>query len=114
MASLQRWTRDQNLAVLYLKIEYQGQLTPSHPAIGMLASAMNRTEASIEMRKANFDALDPLVPGTGLRKAAKLMVDIWTEYERDPESVLSEARRAYLELERQRYLPKFGMSTGTS
>ena len=57
MASLQRWTRDQNLAVLYLKIEYQGQLTPSHPAIGMLASAMNRTEASIEMRKANFDAL---------------------------------------------------------
>ena len=55
-----------------------------------------------------------MVPGTGLRKAAKLMVDIWTEYERDPESVLSEARRAYLELERQRYLPKFGMSTGTS
>ena len=46
MAARQRWARDQDLAVLYLKVEYQEQLASNHPAIGMLASAMNRTEAS--------------------------------------------------------------------
>ena len=54
--------------------------------------------ASIWMRKGNFDALDTAVPGGGLNSAAKLTVDIWAEYQQDPERVLSEARRAYLNL----------------
>ena len=58
----------------------------------------DRTVASIWMRKGNFDSLDTAVPGGGLNSAAKLTVDIWTEYQRDPERVLSEARRAYLNL----------------
>lgn len=94
----QRWTRKQDLAVLYVKLRYQGQLTRTHPAIGMLAKAMNRTEASIWMRKGNFDSLDPQVPGVGLSRAASLTVGIWAEYEREPERVLIEARRAYLNL----------------
>ena len=59
---------------------------------------MNRTEASIWIRKGNFDSLDPLVPGVGLDHPAKLTVDIWDEYERSPERVMAEARRAYLNL----------------
>ena len=92
----QRWTREQDLAVFYLKVEYQGQLSQGHPAVHALASAMNRKVASIWMRKGNFDSLDPSVPGVGLRNAAKLTVDIWAEYAWNPERVLSEARRAYL------------------
>ena len=92
------WTREQDLAVLYLKVEYHSQLTQGHPAVHALADAMARTVASVWMRKGNFDALDPSVPGAGLSNVAKLTVDIWAEYEQSPEQVLSEARRAYLAL----------------
>ena len=89
------------MAVLYIKLEYKGQLTSTHPTIGMLAKAMSRTEASIWMRKGNFDSLDPSVRGAGLNHPAKLTVVIWAEYERDQERVFAEARRAYLNLGRQ-------------
>ena len=36
---LQRWTREQDLAILYVKLEHKGQLTSTHPAIGMIAKA---------------------------------------------------------------------------
>lgn len=96
-----RWTREQDLAVLYLKLEYKGQLTPRHPAIGLLARAMHRTEASIWMRKSNFDSLDTSLPGTGLNHPAKLTATVWAEYGEDPERVYAEAHRAYLNLGRQ-------------
>ena len=96
--SPQRWTREQELAVLYLKVEYHGELAPGHTAVLALAGAMDRTVTSIWMRKGNFDSLDTTAPGAGLNSAAKLTVDIWAEYQRDPEQVLSEARRAYLNL----------------
>ena len=96
--SPQPWTREQDLAVLYLKVEYHRQLAPGHTAVLALAGAMDRTVASIWMRKGNFDALDTAVSGGSLNSAAKLTVDIWAEYQRDPEQVLSEARRAYLNL----------------
>lgn len=94
----QKWTREQDLAILYLKLEYAGRLTPSHPGVLRLAKAMRRTEASIWMRKGNFDSLDPSVPGSGLNHPAKLTVSIWAEYEKNPDGVLAEARRAYLKL----------------
>ena len=96
--SPQAWTREQDLAVLYLKVEYHGQLAPGHTAVLALAGAMDRTVASIWMRKGNFDALDTAVLGAGLKSASKLTVDIWAEYQREPEQVLSEARRAYWDL----------------
>ena len=61
-----------------------------------LAWAMNRTEASVLMRIGNFDFLDSSVSSTGLSHAAQLTRDIWAEYERDPQRVGAEARRAYL------------------
>ena len=99
--SQQKWTREQDLAGLYIKLEHKERLTPTHSNVQMLAKAMKRTEAAIWMRKGNFDSLDTSVPGAGLRNTAQLTVDIWAEYERDPERVLAEALRAYLNLERQ-------------
>jgi len=94
----QRWTREQDLAVLYLKLTYQGTLTQTHLDIGRIANAMGRTEASVWMRKGNFDSLDPSVQGKGLSHPARLTCDIWDEYRADSERVLSEARGAYLRL----------------
>ena len=68
---------------------------------GALNLPWDESEAAIWMRKGNFDSLDTSVTGAGLRNTAQLTVDIWAEYERDPERVLAEALRAYLNLERQ-------------
>ena len=94
----QSWTREQDMAVLYLKLEHKGRLTQAHPDIERLAKATNRKESSIWMRKGNFDSLDPSILGVGLNHPAKLTIAIWDEYEKDPERVLAEARRAYLNL----------------
>ena len=88
------------MAVLYAKLAYKVQLTIRHPAIGILAEAMNRTKASIMMRKGNFDSLDHSIPGTGLNRPAKLTVDIWAEYEREPAQTFVKALRAYSNLTR--------------
>ena len=92
----QRWTREQDLAVLYVTLKHKEQLTLTHPAIGMIAKAMNRTEASIWMRKGNFDSLDPSIPRVGLNHSAKLTKDIWAEYEESPKRLFAEARTSYL------------------
>ncbi len=94
----QPWAREQDLAVLYLNLAYEEQLTPRHPAISRLAKAMQRTRASVWRRKVNFDSLDPSVPGQGLNHPAKLTVASWTEFARDPKRVLAQARRAYRRL----------------
>ena len=94
----QRWTREQDLAVLFLRLENKNRLRQSHPDVARLARAMHRTVASIWMRKGNFDSLDPSVPGSGLSNAAQLTVDIWAEYLKDPERIYAEARRAYSDI----------------
>ena len=83
---------------MYVKLVHKEQLTIKHPAIGMLARAMNRTNASIMMRKGNFDSLDRSIPRTGLNHPAKLTGDIWAEYEREPAQTFVKARRCYLSL----------------
>lgn len=93
----QRWTREETLAVLYLKLEHQGRLAPMNPDVRKLAENIPHNEDAIVMLKRNFDSLDPSV-GVALSKAAQLTKSIWAEYERDPERVLGEARGAYLSL----------------
>ena len=90
-----RWTREQDLAVLYLR--HRG-VRRRDPEIGDLARAMNRTEAAIWMRKGNFDSLDPLVPGVGLGGVSNLTRSVWEGYLEDPERILAEARSAFLSL----------------
>ena len=92
-----RWTRKQDLAVLYAKLEYGGQFR-THPDIARLATAMERTEAAVVMRIANFDSLDSSAPTSGLSNAARLTREIWDEYLHDPKRVFTEAREDYQKL----------------
>ena len=94
----QRWTREQDLAILYVKLKHKGRLTPTHHDVLTLAKAMPHNENAIVMRKRNFDSLDQSVPGIALKNAAKLTKEIWDEYVQDPERILAEARRAYMNL----------------
>ena len=87
-----RWTREQELAVLYIRAQNP---RPSDPRITQLAHAMNRTPAAIWMRKGNFDALDPLMPGLGLSNASRLTERVWREYQQNPQRTLAEGRAAY-------------------
>ena len=57
------WSRDEDLAVLYLKETHRAQLQLAHSTIAQLASGTNRSRDAIWMRKRNFDSLDPSVPG---------------------------------------------------
>ena len=97
----QRWTREELLAVLYFYTKYKGELTTpqNHPLIENLANAMGRTVASIAMRIANYKSVDPADSGRGLEADGPYM-EIWREYEGNPDSVLAEARQAY-----QKFIP---------
>ena len=90
-----RWTRQQDLAVLYLRAQKPRQ---SDPRIAKLAQAMNRTPSAIWMRKGNFDALDPSIPGLGLSNASRLTERVWAEYEQNPQRTLAQGQAAYRNL----------------
>ena len=96
----QNWTREQELAVLYLKVEIgKSGLTQKHPTIDNLAKAMGRTNNAIWMRKCNFDALDNSVPGVGLSKVSNTWTKpVWDEYQSNPDTTIAKARKAYLKL----------------
>lgn len=92
------WTRDEDLAVLYLKETYREQLKLTHPALAELASVTNRNRDAIWMRKCNFDSLDPSVPGRGLTRTAQQTRDVWAAFQHQPETTLRAARAAYRRL----------------
>ena len=93
------WTREEDLAVLYLREKYKVQLTRNHPSIKALGKAMGLPDdsSSIWRRKGNFDYLDDSVPG-GMSNASQKTKDVWAEYQSNPDSTLAKARKAYLNL----------------
>ena len=46
-------------------------------------------------QRANFDSLDPIVPGNALGNSAQLAREVWNYYQRNPIGVMTEAHRAY-------------------
>lgn len=90
----QDWTREQQLAVLYLKFTCKDW---EHPKIAALSKAINRKQGALKVIAGKFDFLDPEIDG-GIPNPAQLTRKIWTEYESDPERVLSEAFLAYIRL----------------
>ena len=94
----ERWTREQTLAVLYLKQKHERRLTPTNSAVVKLAKITRHPENSICWLDGNFHSLDQSSQQVGAVNASKLTKSIWAEYKRDPERVLVEARRAYLDL----------------
>ena len=90
----QDWTREQQLAVLYLKLTCKDW---GHPKIAVLSKAIGRKQGALKAIAGKFDFLDPEIDG-GIPNPAQLTRDIWAEYENDPERVLSEAYLAYIRL----------------
>ena len=88
------WTRDQQLAVLYLKFTYRDW---GHPKIAAFAGATGRKPGALKALGRKFDFLDPEIDG-GFPNPSRLTRDIWAEYENDPEGVMSEAYMAYVRL----------------
>lgn len=95
--SKNRWTREQELAVLYAKLKY-GQRFRTHPDIDKLAAGMCRTADAVVYRIGNFDSLDPSVHIKGWDRYARQTADVWSEYQRDPDRVCAEAHEAYQRL----------------
>ena len=96
MRPRQSWTREQELAVLYLKFHFKER---GHPKLAVLAKALNRSQGSLWVRIAKFDFLDPEIDG-GQSGVARLTHEIWAEYEADLDGVLAAAERAYLKFVR--------------
>ena len=90
----QDWTREQQLAVLYLKFTCKDR---EHPKIAALSKAIGRKQGALKVIAGKFDFLDQEIDG-GIPNPAQLTRKIWAEYESDPERVLSEAFLAYIRL----------------
>jgi len=88
------WTRDQQLAVLYLKFTYRDW---GHPKIAAFAGAIGRKPGALKALGRKFDFLDPEIDG-GVPNPSRLTRDIWAEYENAPEEVMSEGYMAYVKL----------------
>ena len=85
------------MAILHAKLTH-GTAFRRHPDLPKLAAEMNRSEGSLLMRIANFDALDSAVSSSGLGNAAGLTKEIWAQYRRDPVETADRARQAYMRL----------------
>ena len=90
----QNWTREQQLAVLYLKITCKDW---GHPNIAALSKAVGRKQGALKVIAGKFDFLDPEIDG-GIPNPGQLTREIWADYESDPERVLPEAYLAYIRL----------------
>ena len=90
----QDWTREQQLAVLYLKLTCKDW---GHLKIAAVSKAIDRKPGALKVIAGKFDFLDPQTDG-GIPNPAQLTREIWAEYESDPERVLSEAYLAYVRL----------------
>ena len=90
----QDWTREQQLAVLYLKLTCKDW---NNSRVATLSKAMGRKPGALKAIAGKFDFLDPEADG-GSPNPAQLTRSIWAEYESDPEEVLSKAHLAYVRL----------------
>ena len=93
------WTREEDMAVLCLRVKHNGQLRKAQPDVVKLAKAMSLKKVdSILMRNRNFDNLDKSSSGEASSHVAKQTKEVWAEYKSDPDRILAEARKAYLNL----------------
>ena len=90
----QDWTREQQLAVLYLKFTCKDW---GDPKIAAFSKTIDRKQGALKALAGKFDFLDPEIEG-GIPNPAQLTREIWAEYESAPERVLSEAYLAYIGL----------------
>ena len=94
-----RWTCQEDLAVLHLKLEYGESVGLDHPAVFALGRAMEGSaEASLSIRRsirARKNNLDALERGTAFDHAAQCTERVWQQYREDPGRISEKAREAF-------------------
>ena len=84
MPSRRSWERDEFILVLDLYFRHGRRVIPkSHQDTLSLSDLIGRTDASIQMRMANFEACDPDNPNKGLVGGGTQPQDIWEEFAHD-------------------------------
>lgn len=91
------WTREEHILAfnLYNQTPF-GKIHVSNPRIQSLARLIGRSVGSVSYKLANFARLDPSLKARGIKglgNGAKGEADVWSEFERDPESFAFESQR---------------------
>src|SRR2546427_171097 len=96
-AKHKHWTRDEHILAfnLYCKIPF-GRQHSRAPEIIELAKILHRSAGSVALKLNNFSRLDPELQARGIKgmaHGAKGEVEIWREFENNPEALAFESER---------------------
>jgi HNH endonuclease len=91
------WTREEHILAfnLYCKIPF-GKIHTHNPQIIELAKILDRTPGSVSLKLSNFARLDPELQARGIkgmRHGAKGELEIWREFDDNPETLAFESER---------------------
>jgi len=91
------WTRDEHILAfnLYCKIPF-GRQHSRAPEIIELAKLLGRSAGSVALKLNNFSRLDPELKARGIKgmaHGAKGEIEVWRDFEDDPESLAFESER---------------------
>jgi putative restriction endonuclease len=91
------WTRAEHILAfnLYCKIPF-GSISARNPKIIELAKVLGRSPGSLSLKLSNFARLDPELQARGIKgmqHGAKGEVEVWREFENNPEALAFESER---------------------
>ena len=91
------WTRDEHIMAfnLYCKIPF-GRQHSRAPEVIALAKLLGRSPNSVALKLNNFSRLDPELQARGIKgmaHGAKGEIEVWREFDDDPESLAFESER---------------------
>jgi len=91
------WTREEHILAfnIYCKIPF-GRQHSRAPEIIELAHLLGRSANSVALKLNNFSRLDPELKARGVRgmaHGAKGEIEVWHDFERDPEALVFESER---------------------
>jgi putative restriction endonuclease len=91
------WTREEHILAfnLYCRIPF-GRQHSRAPEIVHLAELLGRSANSVALKLNNFSRLDPELQARGIRgmaHGAKGEIEVWRDFENDPESLAFESER---------------------
>jgi putative restriction endonuclease len=97
--SREAWTRVETLVAfdVYCRLPF-GRLHARNPEIIRVAQYLDRTPSALAMKCCNLASFDAALRSrgvSGLSKASKLDMQIWREFEVDPEAISFEAEEAF-------------------
>ena len=87
-----RWTRQEDLAALHLKLK---GVKRDAPEVQDLANRIERSADAVWVRVQHYRHLDRRDPSGGLSHVIEQQRRIWQKYEADPSKVMAEANIAF-------------------